>query len=963
MRLHIPRELRGGAVIALVLLLALLVMLSLGLLQGIDNWFYSLCFRMRGQRPVPDQIVVIGIDNDSVDELGPWPWPLEVYARLLTKLDAAEADVVVFDISDLAQFSEAQTPTAGAEEFATALAQARCTTVLPAVIGRGTDAQAAAKARRLQKHALGAGQVPRPIGLIPGRLALPPRALHDNCDGIGGLNVYLDRDGVLRSVPLLLSYQRTMFPSLSLESYRQYSHAARNSVVRRPQIITVGTSTFPALSSGEVLINFFGGYEQFEPVPYREVLAAEPAKLKELVASKLVLVGPVTGAIAQLFYTPVDALMPGVEINANAIASLLQGRVIRRVPRWAVIVLMMALALLLGLTVPRASGLFRGTSVTVFVFITCFWLMFWRFTHDVWIPMGGPLLSIGLIGMALVTRSVALADRLRAEANIRLQSRLQAITGVGRLIDSSLERDELLNEIMHWVEAELEVKAASLLLLDEQTNRLSFVVALGEKGDAVKDFTLALGEGIAGTVAQTGEPMVVNEAAEDPRRHPDIPKAIDYPLHNVLCVPMQLHGEVIGVIEAMNKANNMPFTGYDIALLTVIAQQAALFLESARLYSILQHRIDYADAELREANLRLASEKAKLDTMLHEMVDGVIATDEADRVVLINEAAERMLGLSAKTVIGQPVLAAIRQPDMVRLWAMPLSPQGGIHTEEVEMPGPRPTTLQVTVALVGTADEIAGKCMILTDITEFKQIDQLKTDLIAFISHELKTPLTNIGLYTELLMEQFAADDQRVADLVQVVGRQTTRMQHMVEDFLNVSRIEADRALPMNLQRLDDLQKLVDEIVAVEGHGRSNHIFEVNLPDPTPLLWADRTKVEEIFANLIGNAIKFSPSGGRVTVSGQVQGDMVRFSVSDDGVGISEDDRQHLFQRFQRVGSSVKRIPGTGLGLFVCKHLIEAHGGEISVESIEGEGSTFHFTLPLYTDQDRDGPRDQDTQD
>ncbi len=935
----------------------------LGLLQGMDNWFYSLCFRMRGERPVPEQIVVVGIDNDSVDELGPWPWPMEVYARLLKRLDAAEAHVVVFDISDLAQFSDVQTQTAGVEEFAAALADARCMTMLPVVIGRGTDAHAAAKAQRLQKHALGPGRVPRPVGLRPGRLALPDRSLQDNCDGLGGLNVYLDRDGVLRSIPLLLSYEQTMFSSLSLESYRQYTHVSREAISRQTDTIIVGNSTFPALSSGEVLINFFGGYEQFEPVSYHEVLAAEPEEFKELFANKLVLVGPVSGAIGQLFYTPVDALMPGVEINANAIASLLQDCVIRRVPRWAVIVLMVALALLLCLTVPAAGGVFRGTSVTLFVFVACFWLIFWRFTHNVWVPMGGPLLCIGLIGAALVTRSAALADRLRAEANIRLQSRMQAITGVGRLIDSSLESDQLLNEIMHWIEAELDVEATSLLLLDEQTNRLRFAVALGEKGDEVKDFTLALGEGIAGAVAQTAEPMVVNDAAEDPRRHRDIATAIDYQLHNVLCVPMLLRGEVAGVIEVMNKKDNLPFTEHDMALLTVIAQQAGLFLETARLYSILQHRIDYADAELREANLRLASEKAKVDTMVHEMVDGVIATDEADRVVLINEAAERMLGLSAKAIIGEPVLAAIRQPDMVRLWAMPLSPHGGIYTEEVEMSGQRPVALQVTVALIGTGDEIAGKCMILTDVTEFKQIDQLKTDLIAFISHELKTPLTNIGLYTELLLDQFADDDQKVADLLQVVGRQTTRMQHMVEDFLNVSRIEADRALPMNLQPLEDLEKLIDDIVAVEGHGRGNHIFEINLPEPMPVLWADRTKVEEVFANLIGNAIKYSPSGGTVTVSGQVQGDMMRFSVSDEGVGISEDDRQHLFQRFQRVGSTVKRIPGTGLGLFVCKHLIEAHGGEISVESVEAEGSTFHFTLPIYTDLDHDTADEQNSED
>ena len=222
-------------------------------------------------------------------------------------------------------------------------------------------------------------------------------------------------------------------------------------------------------------------------------------------------------------------------------------------------------------------------------------------------------------------------------------------------------------------------------------------------------------------------------------------------------------------------------------------------------------------------------------------------------------------------------------------------------------------------------------------------------------------PLTNIGLYTELLQSRLEPDEDQNLDITRVIMRQTLRMRHMVEDFLNISRIDADRGLSMNFTRLENVAAIINDIVEIEGHGRDTHFFELSLPDPVPDLWADRAKLEEVFANLIGNAMKFSPRGGRIRVRGELHGPLLRFSISDEGIGMSKADQARLFRRFERVGTSGSSIPGTGLGLFICKHLIEAHGGTIWAESTEGEGSTFHFTVPLYDGQDQEaqdvGPR------
>jgi two-component system phosphate regulon sensor histidine kinase PhoR len=145
---------------------------------------------------------------------------------------------------------------------------------------------------------------------------------------------------------------------------------------------------------------------------------------------------------------------------------------------------------------------------------------------------------------------------------------------------------------------------------------------------------------------------------------------------------------------------------------------------------------------------------------------------------------------------------------------------------------------------------------------------------------------------------------------------------------------------------------MISELIAMEARGRTTHRFEMNLADPMPPLWVDPTKLEAVFANLVHNALKFSPNGGKITVTGKPANDMVQFSVSDEGLGIADADMPNLFERFRRVGHTTSRIPGTGLGLYVSKHLIEAHGGTIWAESTEGEGSAFHFTVPIYSSQD-----------
>lgn len=575
--------------------------------------------------------------------------------------------------------------------------------------------------------------------------------------------------------------------------------------------------------------------------------------------------------------------------------------------------------------------------------------------RGVWVPAAAVLAAMALVAIVLLMHIAVRQEHERDRNRTRLDTRLQALAGVGSLIVSSVDRTQLLNEIVRWVERELDVPAVSIMLMDERRRHLRFEVASGEKGSQVKSFTVELGHGVAGAVAASGEPLMIQDARKDPRQARDIAEAVGFPVESVLCVPMTLHGEVIGVIEALNKRSG-PFNSHDEALLTVLAQQAALFLESARLYSELQQRVDEATAGLRTANQVLAAQKAKIETLVDEMESGVIATDAHDRVVMFNRMAERLLGVPEVQAIGQPALAVIHHPRLSELFAMPLALAGGRHSEEVELSvNDHALILRASVTLVEEADGY-GRLALLTDITRLKELDRMKLDLVTFVSHELQGPLATIKGFSHLIQTS-TEQDAPGARLVRLLDNQVSRMQWLVDDLLDVARIEAGVGLQLRRADIDNPRRLVQEIVDLHAVTAKDHRFTVAVADALPRFRADRGKLEQVLVNLVGNAVKYSPDGGEVCVTvRQGEGEVV-FSVSDEGIGISDEDLPNLFQRFRRATHTHERISGTGIGLFLCRHLVEAHGGRIWGERRD-TGSTFRFTIPLHPPPQATGGQD-----
>jgi len=946
--------------------LMLLAMLSPRLVD-LDPAVYNLFFQLRGTRAADSRMMIVAADDQSLSRIGLWPWSALRLAQLVKKLDEAGAEVIGIDTASLITQWPSPPDKSNTEALASACRRHGAVVfpaiILPPDISRPPDEQGLAQAARFST---GPGTVPRPVGLQGGKLHTPPSQLVEAAAGLGAINVTPEADGTLRRIPMVVSDEGKIYPSFATEvarvslgvspETRQMSFSLQSGQLK------LGNITIPIDSAGEIHLNYPRRYPSYPVLSAAEVFELPAEQLREQVDGKIVLFGPTAIELAPRYRTPLSPLVPGVEVTAVAVDNIVNNRVFQPLLWWWALVLTAIACLGLGWTLTEASAwtcLVTGAAAALSYSAVGLAL----FTVNILLPMALPLIGIVIVSLILVARAAGLSEREKSQAEAELHGRMRSLSRVGQLISSSRDRDRLLDGILQWIETELEAEAASVMVIDEKHHHLRFAAATGEKADQIKDFTVELGHGIAGRVAATGQPLVVNDAASDIRQAQDIAQAVDFPVSSVLAVPMNLHGEVIGVVEALNKRDQAAFTDDDADLLTVIAQQAAMFLDSAQLYAQLQQRVDFANAELREANTRLNNEKARVETLIEQIACGVVATDARDRVVLINDAAEQMLQLSEAATRGEPILAVVDDSRIADLFARPLSIESGRHIEQMELPAGSGRIVRLHLALVEDQHQHLGKCLVMMDVTHFVELNRMRTDLISFVSHELQNPLSALDGFITLLATDVTHLSAKSESYIQQIDRLAKRMQYLVADFLNISRIEADRPLFMRWETIHSnrLQRLTDNIIELQRHDAANHNLITDVPDELPPLRADRHKLEEILTNLISNAIKFSPQGGTVKVAARTDDDFVRISVSDEGIGISDQQMPHLFKRFRRLHEDEqKRVSGTGVGLFLCKHLVEAHGGTIEVESEPGAGSTFSFTIPIADAEQQGQAEDAD---
>ncbi len=360
----------------------------------------------------------------------------------------------------------------------------------------------------------------------------------------------------------------------------------------------------------------------------------------------------------------------------------------------------------------------------------------------------------------------------------------------------------------------------------------------------------------------------------------------------------------------------------------------------ARNINFLAHRLKLTIDEITE-------EKDRIRAILNSMGDGVVAVDRDRRVLLVNPAVERALNISGESIRGKDIVGVIRHYEFENNIKAALQNQKEL-TREIQVLTPDPKVYRVLFTPLKGTDR-GGVVAVLRDITERRQLDQVRAEFIANISHELRTPLTTIKGFLETLLDGALEDRKISLRFLRIIDTETDRMKRLIDDLFSLSNIESRKVIPAREEVR--MSEVVEKVLAAfsQAAGERGIRLASRLDPDFPVIVADEDMITRVVVNLVDNAIKYSQDRGRVVIEGgRSEGGEVFLSVSDRGIGIPEESLPRIFERLYRVDKARSReYGGSGLGLAIVKHIVEVHGGRIEVDSRPGLGSRFTVYLPV----------------
>ncbi len=490
-------------------------------------------------------------------------------------------------------------------------------------------------------------------------------------------------------------------------------------------------------------------------------------------------------------------------------------------------------------------------------------------------------------------------------------SGLETLVKIGRAVTSSLDLDSILTSV---VEAAVELTGAeegSLLLLDEATGELYMRAARNFREDFVRTFRLPVEDTLAGEVMTTGKPVILDEQSPTKIK-------TTYLVHNLVYVPMLLAEQPIGVLGIDNRSSGRPFSEYHIGLVSALAGYAAIAIQNARLYE------------------RSEIERNKLETLLRRIADGIIVVDQEGRIMLVNQTVRQIFNIQDEQPTGKRVSDVIRSQDLLDL--LDKRRASAPFRSEIGLEDGRVFNAQVTpIPEVGLA-------VILQEITHLKELDRIKSDFVSTVSHDLRSPLTAILGYIELI-ERVGPTNKQQKEFIQRVELSVQNITALINDLLDLGRIEAGFDARNEIVPLTPLVQVTLDGLKPNLAEKSQKL-ELDLPERLPPLLGNPVRLRQMLVNLVGNAQKYTQPGGEIRVLARVEGEQVILQVSDDGPGIPLADQPYIFDKFYRASNIPPDVHGTGLGLAIVKSIVETHQGRIWVDSLPGHGSHFTVVLP-----------------
>jgi PAS domain S-box-containing protein len=505
------------------------------------------------------------------------------------------------------------------------------------------------------------------------------------------------------------------------------------------------------------------------------------------------------------------------------------------------------------------------------------------------------------------------------EGERRAHTFSQRLADIGGLLATKLDPAAAFEEVVREAPVLLDADSAVLRLIENDD--LVVRAAWGPGTQGIRNMRSSSAGGAVGIAAQSRAPLAVSDARETPRFGHEDPLLANG-MVSCVAVPMVIHGGGLSGVLMVYDSEVRTWREDEVQALSALAATASAVFSSAELYQ------------------RVAEEKERSEAILANIADGIVAVDRDGDIVLWNATAEQISGVPAAEALGRRVSKVLQRDLAAGEGATP-----GERTLSIQR-GDKEVWLSVSEAvMLDAAGAVAGRVFAFRDVSSERVVEQMKSDFVATVSHELRTPLTSIYGFAETLMRgdvEFSDPERKT--FLGYIASESERLINIVDDLLSVARVETG-TLRLTIEEID-VGALAGEVVARAQEHADRWELELDLPAAGVVVEADREKLFQVLLNLVDNAVKFSPDGGRISISARRRAESAEVRIADEGIGIPRADQQRIFSKFFRAEGTGPGVEGTGLGLFLARGLLLAMGGRIWVESKEGRGSTFVFELP-----------------
>lgn len=493
---------------------------------------------------------------------------------------------------------------------------------------------------------------------------------------------------------------------------------------------------------------------------------------------------------------------------------------------------------------------------------------------------------------------------------------LETLERIGRSVTASLDLNDVIAAVVEGAVKIVQGEEGCLLLLDEESGDLYIRATMKSGGEAARTCHTSVDDSLAAEIIRTGKPVRINDKQTQENK-------ATYLVQSLIYVPLKVHERVIGVLGVINHQNEGRFSEHHLKLVSALADYAAIAIENARLYRSTE------------------IEKNKLETILTRIEDGVVVVGQDQRILLINRTARDIFALGKNPVVSQMAVDVFDHPELLSL--LTIEDIKTPYRSEIALDDGRIFNAQLTTI------KGVGLAVTMQDITHLKELDRIKNDFVSTVSHDLRSPLTAILGYIDLI-ERAGSINERQREYIHRVRFSVRGITDLISDLLDLGRIESGFDAHKTIVPVSTILHYSVDNIRTQLE-KKNQKLELDILHNLPNLLGDETRLRQMIDNLLSNASKYSPVGGVIYVSARHERDQIIIQVSDNGYGIPLSDQPYIFDKFFRAANVDEDILGTGLGLAIVKSIVENHQGRIWVESALGEGTKFTVVLPTMTEK------------